>query len=613
MISSVILFFEPLITRGDSVSGCPAGTVRTATASDVTQFLTVTGRTITEGTCLTQSDVSQLDLNGTASQAIQDLSQNFICPGRQPGYNASVSAAVLKENYVYFSANGVAINSKFIVCVDNFLKAAKQAGYNPCLTAALRTAAGQVASCLDPSNSIVCGKGDCNDSARINACPHVKGIAVDVNPQPNTSQNVAAMHAMASKYGVGYTVPGDLPHIQPVSAACNGSGSTEPISNAAAPLQKIAQTLGLATQQCQAGYTLVNGTCTPQYSYSYTSPSNSAPAAGQVVNQDTLCVISTNPPMVETITAGSVYPAGCINTGAQTSATCNTQTYCSGNTVMNESSSCSVTAGQTCPYGCSNGACSQQTSQSTNSGSTGTSGSGSTGTSGSTGSTNTGTSGTTATTNTGSTGTTGTTGTANTGSTQTTSSITSPTLVPNLLTPSSTAEILRELANPSSSNTAATTSTTTPIILNSSVANNISQMQPASPAGVTYAQPASAYFNTQNSQQNNQAGGGTTPTGGGYSGTAGTGYADSSSSASATSAVGPAGTNISLTHPTVDTFTDSPQSETTGTVSSFEAASTFNSSLAVLNVLKTEVLGALNFLSTYAKPFGGNIPSQMVE
>ena len=92
--------------------------------------------------------------------------------------------------------------------------------------------------------------------------------------------------------------------------------------------------------------------------------------------------------------------------------------------------------------------------------------------------------------------------------------------------------------------------------------------------------------------------------------TAGTGYDTASGSAtSATATTGPAATNMTATHGS-DTFTAENPTVNTASQSSFEAVSTFNSSLVILNVLKAEVLGAINFLAAYAKPFGGNVPSQ---
>jgi hypothetical protein len=177
---------------------------------------------------------------------------------------------------------------------------------------------------------------------------------------------------------------------------------------------------------------------------------------------------------------------------------------------------------------------------------------------------------------------------------------------------SSTAAILQALANPQIPTT--TPATTTPIVLNSAVADNIAQLQANAPLGVTYAEPASAYFPSNGNGQlagSAPAQSGTTGgAGNAITTTPGTGY-DMAGAAPAPNAAGPIASDI--TSPSgVDTFTSSDAGSNQSSQDPFDAASTFNSGpLSILAALKAEVLGAINFLAVYTEPFGGNVPSQM--
>ena len=639
-LAALIFYVSPLIANGQ-VAGCPAGTVRQATTGDVAQFKILDGSAetaITVGTCLTQSDISRLGISGGAAQAIQDLSQNFICPGYQAGYNSSVSATTLKNNYVYFSANGSAIDPKFIVCVDTFLKAAKAKGYNPCLTAALRTPLAQQASCQDPTNTIVCGlSSKCNLQTITNTCPHVKGIAVDAKPQPTNAANYAAMHALAAQYGLGYPVAGDLPHIQPVSANCMG-GTTSPGPQTTPPT-----------------------TTPPSTTPPTTTPGTGSPATatpGQVLGQDTYCMISTNPVITVPVPAGTPFPSNCYNGGAGSVPT-QTQAYCSGNTVIYQNSGV-VVGGQACPAACQNGMC-VQTQQCVSNGSSLVLTSscqmtqcptgyilnnglcmqqqcpaGYTSSNGMCNQTQcpqgytlvnglcnqtpqsaqqqaqqqqtqpTGTQSPTASPSPASTVT-------NPGTTQTVpaptntvspTSITSPTLIPNLGT--STIAQIEAFANPQ--NTVTTSAATeTPITLEGA-AQDITQLQPTSSPNVTYAQPTSALFNNPNGNgtAGQQPGNGASANG--ITTTAGSGYGITAQSAANTGPAYATGT-IAQTQGS-DTFVSNNTPAGTVPAASFYGQSTFSSALAILGVLKNEVLSALQYLSTYTKPFGGVVPSQ---
>jgi hypothetical protein len=194
------------------------------------------------------------------------------------------------------------------------------------------------------------------------------------------------------------------------------------------------------------------------------------------------------------------------------------------------------------------------------------------------------------------------------------STVTSPNLVTNLLTPSSTAAILQALANPQSATSKATT---TPIVLNSAVANSIAQLQANAPPGVTYAEPTSVYFpengNTGATPTTGQNNGGPNDTIG-ITTTPGVGY--DMTDGSETSTGTPSASNGIAGAPVqngVETFAPSDSAENPNTQASYEAASTFNSGpLSALAILKAEVISAINFLQVYIQPFGGNVPSQMV-
>ena len=337
----------------DSTFTCSDGsTSKVATAE---QAASVPGGTITAGvTMVCPSDIA-LGISGavgTAKTYLLSIARGL------PNSKAPPDATHINE-----------LNDTFAVCAANFLQAyAKQ--YGPVtISSAFR--------CGPRSPAII----HCNPSENANAggasgSNHQIGLAMDVNPAGGKSSYDTLMNFAKSNpaFGICFPRPSfngspDLPHMilagensqtGSEGAACSAQGVTKPCSGApafvatpaapATPAQGLAGLLGLNGQQCQAGYTMVNGTCTP-------SSTNGAPVAGQVVSQDTVCVVSTNPPITQIIPAGSVYPAGCLNTSANN---CTAQQYCSGNTIMSQSSTCTVTSGQVCQYGCSNGACKQQ-------------------------------------------------------------------------------------------------------------------------------------------------------------------------------------------------------------------------------------------------------------
>jgi len=155
--------------------------------------------------------------------------------------------------------------------------------------------------------------------------------------------------------------------------------------------------------------------------------------------------------------------------------------------------------------------------------------------------------------------------------TATTSPVTiqTPTLVVNLLTPSSTADILNALAHPNGATTS--TTTTDGIALNPALSTSILVLQASHIPGVTVAQVSSNYSPSV-----------ATETTGTIAGTRPVSGAD---------------TFIYSDVNAQDTFTQSPALIT-------------SDSNNVLDSLKVQLIAALGVLAVYAQPFQGNIPSQ---
>ncbi len=580
LVCASFAFLVAEVTSAQSTA-CPAGQ-RLATADDVTKGLATTVGV----SCVDSATADKL--NGGCSFDPYPVVNSF-----------RANTAVLLTPQINSSGAQNGINPILACRVAQFLQYAKSQGHPLLITSGFRTAQQQTAACENICHAASC-PGTCAPAGT--SC-HQYGLAVDVSGTATdlawarSYLGVGAPAAGASTYRVFFPIKSgsDIFHLQCVEnpvAGCNastvgcGGGNFQitgagPAGGGAAtnPLQGLAQLLGLNNgQQCQAGYTMVNGTCTLS--------SLAGPQPGQIVSQNTVCVISTNPPITQIIPAGSIYPAGCINTQTTNS----TQPYCSGNTIVSNSTGIPITV-QTCQYGCSNGACMQQQAQQPSSAS------------------NQGTSGTTAANQTS-----GTSGSTNA------STVTSPNLVTSLLTPSSTIAILSALANPQNATTSATT---TPIVLNSAVANSIAQLQAVAPPGVTYAIPTSAYFPPNGNGQQTQTGttpsqtqnnNGATDNGSGITTTPGTGY-DMTNGSDAGTGASPATSGIASTpvQSGVETFPPTDSGTNANTQGSYEAASTFNSGpLSALAVLKAEVISAINFLQVYIQPFGGNVPSQMV-
>ena len=550
-----------LLFVAQTAYACPDGT-QPATASDLANMTAAGISNPIVGMCWNPSSTQA----GIAVAQAKQYLQSAKCSG----------ATIDTQN----------LNAGFAQCAQKFVQSARSQDPNFCLTSAYRSVAQQQE--IIASHALAAGCPTTSWCSKLSGTVapagnsyHQFGLAIDVSSKVLSYQ---AIWNLADSQGIENPVSlhkSDPLHVQAKAGMqCNSGGNTpapaaqSPIT----PLQGLGQLLGFSTQQCQAGYTMVNGQCT-------LSSLSGTPQPGQVVSQDTICVISTNPIVTQTIPAGSVYPYGCLNSSQTTNST---QLYCSGNSIVSNSSGYPITI-QTCQYGCSNGVCMQQQAQQQSSTAS-----------------NQGTSGTAATNQT-----TGTSGTTNS------STVTSPTLVSTLLSTSSTASILDALANPQHATTSATT---TPIILNPAVANNIAQLQANAPAGVTYAMPTSAYFPSSGSGQQSGSTSTQTPNANGGSDTGisvtttqGTGYdIPGDTTTQATNTSGPIATNV-VAQSGVETFTPTYTDANANTQGSYYAASTFNNgALSALAILKAEVLSAINFLAVYVQPFGGNVPSQMV-
>ncbi len=227
---------------------CPAGG-REATAADIA----VMGPVV-RGRCVDASTIAKLKPDETYA-AIQYLSTKM-CAGKQfgfpPGFNEkSVDPKEwykVKEGYVYFNyttqTDGRSgTNPGVLRCFENFFKQAEKQGYQPCISAGLRSPAHQRASCLDTANSVVCGRQvSCTTDLNWYAvCPHVKGIAFDINDMscgsgtcPRTYQLLEAARAsnLFSKVGAGSADPW---HVEAAGCATGGLSAPAPFPAATTP------------------------------------------------------------------------------------------------------------------------------------------------------------------------------------------------------------------------------------------------------------------------------------------------------------------------------------------------------------------------------------------
>lgn len=237
MVALVSIILAVLL--GPQMSGAQTNCVRMATAKDVADMQQLHGITLPVGTCLDSTVTQTLGLDTGALQAQKFLEAN-VCPGKVVGYDPLMDPALLKETRVYFSALQTSVDTKFLVCAANFVATAQAAGFAPCVNAALRTQAHQRASCMDPGNSVVCGRTSSNPlqcRADLSSCPHVDGKGIDLNSLNGKILKIVTL-ANSGSFGVqmGVNNAYDPWHMTP-AAACT---DTTKLSDAAAAQNKSA-------------------------------------------------------------------------------------------------------------------------------------------------------------------------------------------------------------------------------------------------------------------------------------------------------------------------------------------------------------------------------------
>ncbi len=229
---------------------CPPGG-REATAADIA----VMGPVVS-GRCVDAATIAKLKPDETYA-AIQYLSTR-LCSNMQfgfpPGFNEkSVDPKdwyTIKENYIYFNytthTDGRAgTNPGVLRCFETFFKQAEQQGFQPCIRAGLRSPAHQRASCLDYKNNPgeVCGRQvSCTtDLNWYAACPHVKGVAFDINDKRCGAQScgftsqilkAASDSQIFSRVGISASDPW---HIEAKNCATGGLGSPAPFPTTPTP------------------------------------------------------------------------------------------------------------------------------------------------------------------------------------------------------------------------------------------------------------------------------------------------------------------------------------------------------------------------------------------
>lgn len=199
---------------------------RYASASDVANIYQLFGVTVPVGTCLDETMTKALGLDTGGLVALKYL-ESKVCPGKKAGYDPSIPPSQLKETRVYFSALDESVDPKFLVCAANFVKAAEAAGFAPCVNAALRTQEHQRASCMDPSNSVVCGRTSSNPlqcRKDLSSCPHVDGKGMDLNSLNGQIDKIVAL-ANSGTFGVKMGVKNayDPWHMEPLGVTCTAN------------------------------------------------------------------------------------------------------------------------------------------------------------------------------------------------------------------------------------------------------------------------------------------------------------------------------------------------------------------------------------------------------
>jgi hypothetical protein len=558
LVCASSIFFAIQFAAAQSTA-CPAGQ-QPATASDLATMTAAGISNPVIGMCWSPSSAAT---GAAAAQAKQYL-QSSKCSGNTIDTNN--------------------LNSGFALCAQKFVQSAKAQDPNFCISSAYRSAATQLAVCM-----AMCGASSCpGRCAAPSSSFHQYGLAIDVLSR---SLSLSTIWALAQQQGILNPTSlhsSDPYHIQAQSKTggqCNSGGSAQPQT----PLQSITNAIGsaLGINTCQAGYTLVGGVCTLQTAVSqtgagsniYSTPGlGSTPQAGQILTQDSYCMVSTNPVITYPVPAGTPYPSNCLN---GTQATC----------PAGYTSSYGTCIAQTCPagYTMTNGFCAQTQQQTTQSGAA----------------TGASTAALTASTPTSATNQTTGAGTSNVSA----ATITTPTLAANLGT--STEALLQALANPQSIAPAATN---TPITLSGAL-HDITQLEASGMPGVTNALPTSSLFPSGGPVSGAAANGASAESGDNtVTTTAGTGYDIPGTSNEGTSVnAGTAGDIASTQAPSADTFGSSNTSDAApNSFTGSDAPSTFGAAtLSILAVLKADVLGALTFLSIYGHPFGGNTSNQI--
>lgn len=500
---------------------------------------------------------SQKYLNPATCAAYQDLITRY-----HPGPDSSIGLSNAKVQGI------TSLNSTFALNLDSMLKAADAAGFRITINSAYRSSASEA-------------KANPTAYSRGFVSMHTKGLAADLQ-YPNDGavttecdglgSNLSAAYkwvaANAAAYHMGLYdqlhshVPGECNHVEASSGSTSGElGPGVPDG-----------TGNIAGSGSTVPYSITPGLGGP----------SQTPQPGQYMTQDSSCVVSQNPYIVVRVPAGTEYPSGCLGTGTQQSGMLQ-QPYCSGSTVMYNNGS-TMMPGQYCQYGCQNGMCMQAQQQQQ------TASQQSSATSPTTGTTQT------------STNNTPTTPTTNaTTPAVTTSTLTTPNLVSNI--GNSATGIVNLLSNPAST-------TSTPIFLNPAL-SNVTQLQANGQPGVTQANPTSIYFASSSKGGAQQSGG--SPAGGspaqgdasgssGFTTTGGSGY-------DMTGATDSNGQPVSTTTALAGTQQNPNGTNTFGPTPTNNSLSSFQSQGSVttvpsqiLDTLKSAVLFALNFLTSYLHP-----------
>ncbi len=233
----------------------------------------------------------------------------------------------IKETRVYFTAGNTSMDPGALRCFANFIKAAENQGFRPCISAGLRAPAHQMASCLDAGNTVVCGRSgrgtgpvsSCpRDPSGYTKCPHVNGLAIDINEKTGKLDallDLARRSGQFSKVGAGAADPW---HIEARNCATGNSNLTAPIptqpAQSAAPGNGIVSRLlsgftgGNQCQQLSTQCTSGNSAACMQYvqqcsqGQNPTAPSLPTLPTGSSQGTSGISTAYTTPPQQETVT-----------------------------------------------------------------------------------------------------------------------------------------------------------------------------------------------------------------------------------------------------------------------------------------------------------------------